>query len=106
MRFAYWIGIRRCPSCMKTTATMIPSAISGKNSFSIGPPLYQAVMPAGAETRIEAKISSEMPLPIPRLVISSPMYISSVVPAVSVITISTSRPEFEVSAPWRLKRYA
>jgi hypothetical protein len=35
-----------------------------------------------------------MPLPIPRLVISSPIHISSVVPAVNVTTIRTSRPEF------------
>ena len=33
---------------------------------------------AGADVRIEAKISSEMPLPMPRLVISSPIHISSV----------------------------
>ena len=53
-----------------------------------------------------AKINSEIPLPIPRLVISSPMYIRSVVPAVSVMMIRTSRPELAVSAPWRWKRYA
>ena len=91
---------------MKTTATTMTSATSGKKSFSSGPPLIQALIPAGAEVRIEAKISSEMPLPIPRLVISSPIHISSVVPAVSVITISTMRPESICSAPWRLKRYA
>ena len=34
-----------------------------------------------------AKISSEMPLPIPRWVISSPIHISSTLPAVSEITI-------------------
>ena len=34
-------------------------------------------MPAGAEVRIEAKIRIEMPLPIPRLVICSPIHISS-----------------------------
>ena len=39
--------------------------------------------------RIEAKIRIEMPLPMPRFVISSPIHISSVVPAVSVTTIST-----------------
>src|SRR5439155_24513208 len=70
MRFAYWIGIRRWPSWMKTTATMIPIAISGKKSFSIGPPLIQAVIPAGAVARIEAKIRSEIPFPTPRFVIS------------------------------------
>ena len=91
---------------MKTTATTIPSATIGKKSFSIGPPLIQALMPAGAEVRIEAKIRSEMPLPMPRFVISSPIHISSVVPAVSVTTISTMRPLSMLSAPWRLKRYA
>ena len=49
--------------------------------------------------RIEAKISSEMPLPIPRFVISSPIHIRSTVPAVSVTMISTSRPGFDGSAP-------
>ena len=36
----------------------------------------------------------EMPLPTPRFVISSPIHMSSVQPAVSVTTISTMRPEF------------
>ena len=46
-------------------------------------------MPAGALVRIEAKISRLMPLPMPRWVISSPIHISSVAPAVSVMTTST-----------------
>ena len=45
------------------------------------------LIPAGAEVRIEAKMSSEMPLPIPRFVISSPIHMSSTVPAVSEITM-------------------
>ena len=53
----------------------------GKNSFSVAPPLTQAMTPAGALTRIDAKISSEIPLPTPRLVISSPNHMRSVVPA-------------------------
>ena len=60
IRFAYWIGMRRWPSWMKTTATMTPIAISGKKSFSIGPPLMNARMPVGSATRIEAKISREI----------------------------------------------
>ena len=80
MRFAYWIGMRRWPSCTKTTATTMPIAISGKKSFSIGPPLIQALMPCGADVRIDAKISSEMPLPMPRFVISSPIHIRSTRP--------------------------
>ena len=106
IRFAYWIGIRRWPSWMKTTAATIDSAISGKKSFSIGPPFHQAAIPSGAPVRIEAKMSSEMPLPIPRLVISSPIHISSVVPTVSVMMISVIRPRSASSAPWRRKRNA
>ena len=106
MRLAYWIGMRRWPSCTKTTATTTPSAISGKNSFSVGPPWTQALMPAGADVRIEAKMSSEIPLPMPRFVISSPSHIRSVVPAVSVTTISTRRPGLPDSAPCLWKRNA
>ena len=67
IRFAYWIGIRRWPSCTKTTETTTKSATIGKKSFSTGPPLTQALIPAGAAVRIEAKIRSEMPLPIAAL---------------------------------------
>jgi hypothetical protein len=91
---------------MKTTAAMIAIATSGKKSRSIVPPLYQAAIPVGADERIEAKISSEMPLPTPRFVISSPIHISSVVPAVSVTTIKTMRPVLASRFPARLKRYA
>jgi hypothetical protein len=47
-RFAYWIGIRRCPSCTNTTATMTLRPMIGKNSFSVGPPVHHATIPAGA----------------------------------------------------------
>ena len=33
MRLAYWIGIRRCPSWMKTTATTIAQFFPGSQSF-------------------------------------------------------------------------
>ena len=44
-------------------------------------------MPCGSRATIEAKIISEMPLPIPRWVISSPIHISSTLPAVRQTTI-------------------
>ena len=49
--------------------------------------VHHAWMPLGIRDAIEAKIISEIPFPIPRWVISSPSHISSVVPAVSAITI-------------------
>ena len=79
----------------------------GKNRRSIVPPLIHALTPLGAYARIEAKISSEMPLPMPRFVISSPSHISSTQPAVSVSTMITSLPAFTFgSACWRLNRNA
>jgi hypothetical protein len=44
-------------------------------------------IPLGIREAIEAKIISDIPLPTPRWVISSPSHIKSVVPAVSEITI-------------------
>ena len=49
--------------------------------------VHQACTPLGRPATIEAKIISEMPLPMPRWVISSPIHISSTVPAVSEMTI-------------------
>jgi hypothetical protein len=43
----------------------------------------------------------EMPLPMPRLVICSPIHMSRAVPAESVTTIRTMRPVFVSSAPCR-----
>ena len=106
IRFAYWIGIRRWPSWMKTTATMIAERDQREEELLHRAAVDPGVDPGGSEVRIEAKISSEMPLPMPRFVISSPIHISSVVPAVSVITIRTRRPALKSSAPWRWKRNA
>ena len=90
-RFAYWTGMRRWPSWTKTIATITASARKGIittktwSGFS-----HQDWIPCGSLETIEAKIISEMPLPMPRWVISSPNHISSVQPAVSEITISST----------------
>ena len=67
----------------------------GRNSRSVGPPFHQALIPPGSWARIEAKIRSEMPFPMPRFVISSPIHMSRVVAAVRETTISTIRPARE-----------
>jgi hypothetical protein len=84
----------------------MPSAISGKKIRSIGPPFHQAVTPSGRLVRIDAKMRIEMPFPMPRFVICSPIHIRSVEPTVSVTMISTIRPEFASSTPWFLNRKA
>ena len=45
----------------------------------------------GSDDTTEAKMMSDMPLPMPRWVIVSPIHISSAVPAVSVDTMSSTR---------------
>jgi len=70
------------------------SATSGKKIRSIGPPFHQAVTPSGSPVRIDAKMRIEMPFPIPRFVICSPMNMSSTLPTVSVTMIRTMRPAF------------
>ena len=85
----------------------MPIAMIGKNSRSSVPPWSHALIPAGAYARIDAKISSEMPLPMPRFVIISPIHISSTQPPVSVRTMITILPAFTFgSAPCRLNRNA
>ena len=49
--------------------------------------LHHEWTPLGIRATIDAKIISEMPLPIPRWVISSPIHMSRTVPAVSETTI-------------------
>ena len=51
------------------------------------------MIPSGIREAIEAKIISEIPFPIPRWVMSSPNHISSVVPAVSEMTIRKTLPK-------------
>ena len=88
---AYWTGIRRWPSWMKTTAAITASARNGIITTKTWSGLFhQAEMPCGRRETIEAKIISEMPLPIPRCVISSPIHMTITQPQVSTMTIRNS----------------
>ena len=67
--------------------------------------VHHACTPLGRPETIEAKIISEMPLPMPRWVISSPIHISSTQPAVRQTTIRITPPAVKLSitgAPARL----
>ena len=87
-RLAYWIGMRRWPSCMKTTAATTASAMKGSMTLKTWSGLvHQACRPPGRRATIDAKIISEIPLPMPRWVMSSPIHMSRTVPAVSEMTI-------------------
>ena len=86
-RLAYWTGMRRWPSWMNTIAAITPSARNGMiTTKTLSEFVHQAWMPLGRPDAIDAKIISEMPLPMPRWVISSPIHISSTQPAVRQMT--------------------
>src|SRR4249919_3871020 len=97
MRLAYWIGILRMPSCTKTTATITRKTTTGSDSFSKVEPCHHAEIPAGADVRIDAKMRSDMPLPTPRWVISSPIHMRSVAPAVKVTTTRMTFPRLKLT---------
>jgi hypothetical protein len=59
--------------------------------------VHQACTPFGRPATIDAKIISEMPLPMPRWVISSPIHISSTQPAVRQTTIRMIPPGVKFS---------
>ena len=90
MRLAYWTGMRRVACSMKTTATVATrmTAITTRNLET--PPLPRAMDSRfwGMRATIEVKMSSDMPLPMPRSVMSSPSHIMRPVPAVIVTTMS------------------
>ena len=100
-RLAYWTGIRRWPSWTKTMATITARAMNGIiTTKTWSGLLHHCVIPFGSPETIEAKIISEMPLPMPRWVISSPSHISKVAPAVRQMTIRKTL--VKVSSPTTL----
>ena len=95
---AYWTGIRRWPSCTNTIAAITPSATNGIMTLKTWSGfVHHACTPCGRPETIEAKIISEMPLPMPRWVISSPIHISSTQPAVRQTTIRMTPPGVKLS---------
>ena len=87
-RLAYWTGMRRWPSWTKTIAAITASARNGIITLKTWSGfVHHAWMPCGRFEAMEAKIISEIPLPMPRWVMSSPIHMSSTQPAVRQTTI-------------------
>ena len=59
--------------------------------------VHHCLMPPGRPATIEAKIISEMPLPMPRWVISSPIHMTRIEPAVRHSTTRMTVPALKVS---------
>lgn len=71
---------------------MMISRAAAQTAVKIRPPrLSRMLLPsAGIRAAIPAKISSDMPLPMPRSVTSSPIHMTSAAPAVITSTMITS----------------
>src|SRR5262249_3057093 len=91
MRLAYCTGMRRWPCSTNTTPMMMIRAATQTALKSTGPRVSRIVLPSdGMRAAMPAKISSDMPLPMPRSVISSPIHITRAAPAVMTSTMTTS----------------
>src|SRR5882757_5429765 len=89
MRFAYCTGIRRWAGSTKTTMTN-PTAITARNSTqppAILPETLIAHSELGKLDAMATNIRIDMPLPMPRSVISSPSHMTVAVPAVMQVTM-------------------
>jgi hypothetical protein len=85
-------GIRRCPCSTKTIATVSITNINSRTTIAPVPAsAFTRVTVEGYELTTEVKIRIDMPLPMPRWVMSSPIHMMSAVPAVSVRTMSRMR---------------
>ena len=88
MRLAYCTGMRRCACSTKTTEGDDHEGEQhdrGEDEHAVVL-LQQVGALAGMRAAIEVKISTDMPLPMPRSVISSPSHMITAVPAVMVTT--------------------
>ena len=91
IRRAYCTGIRRCACSMKMTAAMIDEADQRRRCRRRPPALARfltAHRAAGKVATTWVKIRIDMPLPMPRSVISSPSHMITAVPAVMVMTMT------------------
>src|SRR5665811_2602149 len=92
IRLAYCTGTRRCDCSTMTTSAMTrkPMRMTMIKTSQRPLELWIAARDCGKREAIEVKISSDMPLPMPRSVISSPIHMMTPVPAVMVRTMTVS----------------
>jgi hypothetical protein len=80
--------MRRWPCSTNTTLAMMARPNAQTPANTSGPELFRMLPPSiGTRAAIEAKISSDMPLPTPRSVTCSPSHMITAVPAVITMTM-------------------
>ena len=100
-RLAYWTGIRRSLRSTNTmnATTAIISTSNIRMAGAVNTPQalvctfwYRSITPRGKPTTMPAKISNDMPLPMPRSVICSPSHMMKALPVVSVSMVIRMNP--------------
>src|ERR687892_507235 len=93
MRLAYWTGIRRW-DCSTNTTSATTTRPTRETIVKVAQPrvCWMAHSALGNVAMIWVKISSDMPLPMPRSVMSSPSHMITAVPAVMVMTMTAMTP--------------
>ena len=96
IRLAYCTGIRRCDNSTKMTPaiTSRPNAITSRKTIQPWEPgraTFKLHSALGKVAAIWVKIRTDMPLPTPRSVMSSPSHMITPVPAVIVRIMTTGK---------------
>ena len=90
-RFAYWTGMRRSPVVIQITATTTASAMARNSTIETMLCVSSFSVPDGMRDTMLMKIMIDMPLPMPRAVMSSPSHITATAPATRVETMRAAR---------------
>jgi len=97
--------MRRWPRSRKTISGITSRMMAQMITMVMMPPALPSVLEkiaCGRPAMMFAKMISDMPLPIPRWVMSSPIHMISMAPAVSVPTIMRSKMISGAPAPLKL----
>ena len=100
-RLAYCTGMRRSPVVIQMTPTITARAMT-TNAICADQAHARRTWrtPPGMREMMLMKMRIDMPLPMPRAVMSSPSHMTAVAPAVRVTTMSAPTALRFGSAPW------
>jgi len=90
-RLAYWTGMRRSPLVIQMTPTITAIPITMKRTIGSMSIENSCCAPEGMRDTMLMKIMIDMPLPMPRAVMSSPSHITTTAPVTRLETISAAR---------------
>ncbi len=90
-RLAYCTGMRRSPVVIQMTATTTASAMTMKSTIDTTLCVSSFWVPDGMRDTMLMKIMIDMPLPMPRAVMSSPSHMTATAPATRVVTMRAPR---------------